>query len=129
MYGNILWHCYFIQLVNSFISLVQYFDGAIGDIAIVTNRTRIVDFTQPYAASGLVVVAPFKKINSGGWSFLQPFTPLMWIVTGCLFLFIGIVVWILEHRINDEFRGPPRQQIITMLWSVIYFIILLLYIA
>ena len=129
MYGNILWHCYFIQLVNSFISLVQYFDGAIGDIAIVTNRTRIVDFTQPYAASGLVVVAPFKKINSGGWSFLQPFTPLMWIVTGCLFLFIGIVVWILEHRINDEFRGPPRQQIITMLWSVIYFIILLLYLA
>ena len=129
MYANIFWHCYFIQLVNSFISLVQYFDGAIGDIAIVTNRTRIVDFTQPYAASGLVVVAPFKKINSGGWSFLQPFTPLMWIVTGCLFLFIGIFVWILEHRINDEFRGPPRQQIITMLWSVIYFIILLLYIA
>lgn len=129
MYANIFWHCYFIQLVNSFISLVQYFDGAIGDIAIVTNRTRIVDFTQPYAASGLVVVAPFKKINSGGWSFLQPFTPLMWIVTGCLFLFIGIVVWILEHRINDEFRGPPRQQIITMLWSVIYFIILLLYLA
>lgn len=129
MYANIFWHCYFIQLVNSFISLVQYFDGAIGDIAIVTNRTRIVDFTQPYAASGLVVVAPFKKINSGGWSFLQPFTPLMWIVTGCLFLFIGIVVWILEHRINDEFRGPPRQQIITMLWSIIYFIILLLYLA
>lgn len=129
MYGNILWHCYFIQLVNSFISLEQYFDGAIGDIAIVTNRTRIVDFTQPYAASGLVVVAPFKKINSGGWSFLQPFTPLMWIVTACFFLFIGIVIWILEHRINDEFRGPPRQQIITMLWSVIYFIILLLYLA
>ncbi|KAL3022464.1 hypothetical protein AAZX31_04G015400 [Glycine max] len=104
----------YTQLVN--LITTGYFDGAIGDIAIVTNRTRIVDFTQPYAASGLVVVAPFKKINSGGWSFLQPFTPLMWIVTGCLFLFIGIVVWILEHRINDEFRGPPRQQIITMLW-------------
>lgn len=93
-----------------------YFDGAIGDIAIVTNRTRVVDFTQPYAASGLVVVAPFTKINSGGWAFLQPFTPLMWIVTACFFLFIGIVIWILEHRINDEFRGPPRQQIITLLW-------------
>ncbi|KAJ1397584.1 Solute-binding protein family 3/N-terminal domain of MltF [Sesbania bispinosa] len=91
-----------------------YFDGAIGDIAIVTNRTRVVDFTQPYAASGLVVVAPFKKINSGGWSFLQPFTPLMWTVTACFFFFIGIVVWTLEHRINDEFRGPPKQQIITI---------------
>ncbi|KAK8465169.1 hypothetical protein PHAVU_009G006500 [Phaseolus vulgaris] len=93
-----------------------YFDGAIGDIAIVTNRTRIVDFTQPYASSGLVVVAPFTKINSGGWAFLQPFTTLMWIVTATFFLLIGIVIWILEHRINDEFRGPPRQQIITMLW-------------
>ncbi|OIW14778.1 hypothetical protein TanjilG_05399 [Lupinus angustifolius] len=93
-----------------------YLDGAIGDIAIVTNRTKIVDFTQPYAASGLVVVAPFKKTNSGGWSFLQPFTPLMWIVTASFFFFIGIVVWILEHRINDEFRGPPKQQLITILW-------------
>ncbi|KAI9073699.1 hypothetical protein K1719_044363 [Acacia pycnantha] len=93
-----------------------YFDGAVGDIAIVTNRTKVVDFTQPYAESGLVVVAPFKKTNSGGWSFLRPFTPLMWIVTACFFFFIGIVVWILEHRINDEFRGPPRKQIITILW-------------
>lgn len=117
------------QRANLFMCLVQYFDSAIGDIAIVTNRTRIADFTQPYAASGLVVVAPFKKINSGGWSFLQPFTPLMWIVTACSFFFIGIVVWILEHRINDEFRGPPKQQIITILWSVIYLIILLLCLA
>ncbi|RDX99915.1 Glutamate receptor 3.3, partial [Mucuna pruriens] len=109
----------YTQLVNliktGYISLLQFFDGAIGDIAIVTNRTRIVDFTQPYAASGLVVVAPFKKTNSGGWSFLRPFTPLMWTVTACFFLFIGLVIWILEHRINDEFRGPPRQQIITLL--------------
>ncbi|XP_073225279.1 glutamate receptor 3.3 isoform X2 [Cicer arietinum] len=104
----------YTELVNSITT--GYFDGAVGDIAIVTNRTRIVDFTQPYAASGLVVVAPFKKINSGGWSFLQPFTPSMWIVTACFFFFVGIVVWILEHRINDEFRGPPKQQFITILW-------------
>lgn len=104
------------SFANSFNFALQVLDGAIGDIAIVTNRTRIVDFTQPYAASGLVVVAPFKKINSGGWSFLQPFTPFMWIVTACFFFFVGIVVWILEHRINDEFRGPPKQQIITILW-------------
>ncbi|XP_061372827.1 glutamate receptor 3.3 [Gastrolobium bilobum] len=104
----------YTELVN--LITAGYFDGAIGDIAIVTNRTRIVDFTQPYAASGLVVVAPFKKINSGGWSFLQPFTPQMWLVTACFFFFVGIVVWTLEHRINDEFRGSPKQQIITILW-------------
>lgn len=94
----------------------QSFDAAIGDIAIVTNRTRIVDFTQPYAASGLVVVAPFKKMNTGAWAFLRPFNALMWTVTAVFFLLVGIVVWILEHRINDEFRGPPKRQLITILW-------------
>ncbi|XP_010530328.1 PREDICTED: glutamate receptor 3.3 [Tarenaya hassleriana] len=92
------------------------FDGVVGDVAIVTNRTKIVDFTQPYAASGLVVVAPFKKLNSGAWAFLRPFNPLMWAVTSCCFLFVGFVVWILEHRFNDEFRGPPKRQCVTILW-------------
>nr|XP_043632295.1 glutamate receptor 3.3 [Erigeron canadensis] len=92
------------------------YDGAVGDIAIVTNRTRIVDFTQPYAASGLVVVAPFKKMNTGAWAFLRPFSPTLWAVTAAFFLVVGVVVWILEHRINDEFRGTPKTQIITILW-------------
>ncbi|KAK4600284.1 hypothetical protein RGQ29_010092 [Quercus rubra] len=92
------------------------FDAAVGDITIVTNRTKIVDFTQPFAASGLVVVAPFKKLNSGAWAFLRPFSARMWTITACFFLVIGIVVWILEHRINDEFRGPPKRQLITILW-------------
>ncbi|WCJ28567.1 glutamate receptor 2 [Euphorbia peplus] len=62
------------------------FDGVIGDVAIVYNRTRVVDFTQPYIESG------------------------------AFFLVVGAVVWILEHRINDEFRGPPKKQFVTILW-------------
>ncbi|XP_047329286.1 glutamate receptor 3.3-like [Impatiens glandulifera] len=93
-----------------------YFDAAVGDIAIVTNRTKIVDFTLPYASSGLVVVTSFKKSNTGPWAFLQPFSPKLWGVTAAFFIFIGIVIWILEHRLNDEFRGTPKQQIITILW-------------
>lgn len=92
------------------------YDAVIGDIAIITNRTRMADFTQPYAESGLVVVAPVRKLNSGTWVFLRPFTAWMWCVTGISFLIVGTVVWILEHRINDEFRGPPRKQMITVLW-------------
>ncbi|XP_071701004.1 glutamate receptor 3.3-like [Rutidosis leptorrhynchoides] len=92
------------------------YDGAVGDIAIVTNRTRIVDFTQPYAASGLVLVAPFKKMNTGAWAFLRPFSPTLWAVSAAFFLVVGTVVWILEHRINDEFRGTPKRQLITILW-------------
>ncbi|CAL5371421.1 unnamed protein product [Camellia sinensis] len=92
------------------------YDAAIGDIAIITNRTKMADFTQPYVESGLVVVAPIRKLNSSTWAFLRPFTPKMWGVTAIFFLIVGVVVWILEHRINDEFRGPPRRQIVTTLW-------------
>ncbi|KAB1201747.1 Glutamate receptor 3.6 [Morella rubra] len=58
------------------------FDAVVGDITITTNRTKMVDFTQPYIESGLVVVAPVKKLNSSAWAFLRPFTPMMWGVTG-----------------------------------------------
>lgn len=92
------------------------FDAVVGDIAIVTNRTKIVDFSQPYIESGLVIVTPVKKLNSSAWSFLRPFTVQMWFVTGSFFLVVGAVVWILEHRTNDEFRGPPKKQCITILW-------------
>lgn len=92
------------------------FDAVVGDISITTNRTRSADFTQPYIESGLVIVAPVKAKESNAWTFLRPFTPMLWCVTLASFLIVGAVVWILEHRINDEFRGPPRKQVATMLW-------------
>ncbi|PRQ31051.1 putative ionotropic glutamate receptor [Rosa chinensis] len=42
----------------------------------------------------------------------------MWLVTGAFFLFVGVIVWILEHMINHEFRGPPREQLMTIFWLV-----------
>ncbi|KAJ4845628.1 hypothetical protein Tsubulata_046136 [Turnera subulata] len=90
------------------------FDAAVGDIAIVTNRTKIVDFSQPFAATGLVIVAPISNTKSSAWVFLQPFTAEMWAVTGASFVIVAVVIWVLEHRVNDEFRGPPRRQIVTM---------------
>ncbi|KAM7276419.1 hypothetical protein ACFE04_018285 [Oxalis oulophora] len=90
------------------------FDAAIGDIAIVTNRTRIVDFTQPFAATGLVIVAPVMNTKSSAWVFLKPFEAGMWCATAASFVIIAFVIWILEHRVNDEFRGPPKRQLVTM---------------
>ncbi|RDX88282.1 Glutamate receptor 3.6 [Mucuna pruriens] len=92
------------------------FDAAVGDITITTERTKMVDFTQPYIESGLVVVASVKKTDSNAWAFLTPFTPMMWTVTAMFFLLVGAVVWILEHRLNDDFRGSPKQQMVTILW-------------
>lgn len=91
-------------------------DAAVGDFAIVTNGTRLAEYTQPYVEAGLVIVVPVKDSISSAWAFLKPFTWEMWCVTGALFILVGIVVWLLEHRANEDFRGPPRRQIVTILW-------------
>lgn len=90
------------------------FDAAVGDIAIVTNRTKIVDFSQPYASTGLVIVAPIRNSKSSAWVFLKPFSTEMWCVTAASFVVIAVVIWVLEHRVNDDFRGPPRRQLVNM---------------
>ncbi|PRQ56878.1 putative ionotropic glutamate receptor, metazoa [Rosa chinensis] len=41
---------------------------------------------------------------------------MMWGVTGVFFLVVGTVVWILERRTNEDFRGPPKRQFVTIVW-------------
>ncbi|KAK4492779.1 hypothetical protein RD792_000099 [Penstemon davidsonii] len=114
LYGDGKRNPSFNNLVNDVAE--DKYDAAVGDVTITTSRTRIVDFTQPYMESGLVVVAPVKESKSSPWAFLKPFTWQMWGVIGIFFLLVGAVVWILEHRTNTDFRGPPRQQLITIFW-------------
>ncbi|KAL2938069.1 Glutamate receptor 3.4, partial [Bienertia sinuspersici] len=87
------------------------FDAAVGDVTIVTNRTRIVDFTQPYMESGLVVVAPVRKVKSSALGFSQTLYARDVDCYWSFLLLVGAAVWILEHRINTEFRGPPSQHL------------------
>lgn len=89
-------------------------DAAVGDIAITTVRTAIVDFTQPYVSTGLVIVVPIKDVKSNTWAFLRPFSVIMWCVTGAFFFLIGVVIWLLEHRVNSDFRGSPKRQCVTI---------------
>lgn len=79
-----------------------------------SNRTRIVDFTQPFAATGLVIVALVGNSTSSGWVFIKPFTLELWCAIAASFLVIAVVIWMLEHRVNDDFRGPPARQLRTM---------------
>ncbi|KAK8547114.1 hypothetical protein V6N13_099856 [Hibiscus sabdariffa] len=101
---------------NDLVKMVadNVFDTAVGDIAIVKNRTEMVDFSQPYVMTGLVIVAPIHNTKSSAWVFLKPFTTDMWCMTAGGFFIIAVVIWILEHRVNDAFRGPPRRQLVTM---------------
>ncbi|CAN8247697.1 unnamed protein product [Cochlearia groenlandica] len=101
---------------NQLIKMVSngVYDVAVGDIAIVPTRSKLVDFSQPYASTGLVVVIPAND-DKPTWIFLRPFTIKLWFVVLASFMVIAVVIWILEHRINEDFRGPPQRQLTTML--------------
>ncbi|OMO89096.1 Ionotropic glutamate receptor [Corchorus olitorius] len=93
------------------------YDLAVGDTTIVSNRSRFVDFTLPYTESGVSMIVPIRdKKRKNAWVFLRPLTWDLWVTSACFFVFIGFVVWVLEHRINEEFRGPPTYQAGTSFW-------------
>ncbi|EFH49759.1 predicted protein [Arabidopsis lyrata subsp. lyrata] len=95
------------------------FDGAVGDITILANRSSYVDFALPYSETGIVVVVPVKdEREKGKWVFLKPLTWELWVLTAASFLYIGIMVWIFEYQANEEFRG---QSIINKISNVFYF--------
>ena len=92
---------------------MQKYDAIIGDITILANRSLYVDhFTLPYTESGVSMVVLVKDNESKNlWIFLKPLSLNLWLTAGAAFIFTGFVVWVLEHRVNTEFRGPPKQQL------------------
>ncbi|KAF8021688.1 hypothetical protein BT93_G1976 [Corymbia citriodora subsp. variegata] len=93
------------------------YDAVIGDITIRANRANFVDFTLPYTESGVSMIVPIKGDDKkSAWIFLKPLKAELWITIGVFFVYIGIVIWVLEHRVNKEFRGRPSKQIGTILW-------------
>ncbi|KAH6793347.1 hypothetical protein C2S52_003824 [Perilla frutescens var. hirtella] len=96
---------------------LQKCDAVVGDVTILANRSRYVDFTVPYSEPGVAIIVPIKKNETkNGWIFLKPLTVGLWLTIGAFFIFTGFVVWVLEHRVNKAFRGPPMQQVGTTLW-------------
>ena len=73
---------------------------------------------MPYTESGVVMVVPMKDKNrvENAWIFLKPLTWDLWLASFCSFVFVGFVVWLLEHRVNEDFRGPRTHQVGTGLW-------------
>ncbi|XP_073044383.1 glutamate receptor 2.1-like [Primulina eburnea] len=93
------------------------YDAVAGDVTILANRSQYVDFTLPYLASGVSMVVPIKDDKSkNAWVFVKPLTWELWLTSFCSFVFIGVLIWILEHRINEDFRGPKWHQVGMIFW-------------
>ncbi|BAT74446.1 hypothetical protein LR48_Vigan01g113100 [Vigna angularis] len=98
-----------VQLVYN-----KTYDAVVGDVTILEERLRYVDFTVPYAESGLSMIVTEKSEDST-WMFMKPFTWQMWVATGALLLYTMVVVWCLERKPNPEFHGNLKSQISTAL--------------
>ncbi|KAL8466481.1 hypothetical protein ACS0TY_035533 [Phlomoides rotata] len=96
---------------------LKKFDAVVGDVTVTANRSEYVDFTIPYTESGVGTIVPIRDNDrKNTWIFMKPLTTSLWLTIVAFFVFIGFSVWVLEHRINEEFRGPPLQQVGVMLW-------------
>uniref|UniRef100_A0ACD5ZHJ6 Uncharacterized protein n=1 Tax=Avena sativa TaxID=4498 RepID=A0ACD5ZHJ6_AVESA len=86
-------------------------DMVVGDVTITASRLDKVDFTMPFTDSGWsMVVLARHDTTANMWIFLQPLTTGLWLASLVFFCFTGFVVWVIEHRVNPEFRGTPSQQ-------------------
>ncbi|KAK7246402.1 hypothetical protein RIF29_41270 [Crotalaria pallida] len=99
-----------VQLVYN-----KSYDAVVGDMTILEERLQYVDFTVPYAESGLSMIAPTKSEESA-WLFTKPFTWELWMVTGFILIYTMLVVWYLERKPNPDFHGNWKSQISTALW-------------
>ncbi|GFZ08249.1 glutamate receptor 2.8 [Actinidia rufa] len=97
--------------------LLGNFDAVAGDVTILANRSLLVDFTLPYTESGVIMVVPYKsKEDKNAWVFLKPLTWDLWVASACFFVFMGFVIWILEHQTNEDFSGSHLHQVGTSCW-------------
>ncbi|VAH24635.1 unnamed protein product [Triticum turgidum subsp. durum] len=105
---------------NSYDKLVsevyfKTFDAAVGDVTIIANRTRYVDFTMPYTESGvsMLVLARKDEDEPTMWVFLEPLTKDLWMATVAFMVVTGLFVWMIENPINEEFKGSKWKQFST----------------
>ncbi|XP_042485355.1 glutamate receptor 2.7-like [Macadamia integrifolia] len=96
---------------------LQKYDAVVGDTTIIANRSFYVDFTMPYTQSGVTMIVPIQQHQRKNiWVFLKPLNWDLWFTIFIFFIFTGAVTWVLEHRVNNDFRGTPINQLGMIFW-------------
>lgn len=95
------------------------FDAAVAALTITAPRARVVDFSQPFYATGLGVAVPATSPSM--WSlvantltsfgFVQAVGALIALTLG-----VGVLIWLLERRHNAHFGGPATKGLGTSIW-------------
>lgn len=126
----IIWRCcllcfYFFSFSNFCIQwiyfstlLKQKYDAVVGDTTIIANRSIYVDFTQPYAESGVSMIVPIQQdeVTKSPWWFTKPFEWKLWLVIFVISIFKGGLILAFEREVNEDFQGPLHKQLGTIFY-------------
>ncbi len=95
------------------------FDVAVAALTVTAARERILDFTQPFYATGLGIAVPIggeaswlpiiRTMTSFG--FAQAIVALIGLA-----LAVGLLVWLFERRHNDDFGGGIAKGLSSGVW-------------
>ena len=93
-------------------------DGAVTALTVTAKREEVVDFTQPFYATGLgIAVAKHSIFN--WWPLLRSLiSPGFWVaLLGLLGItvLIGVIVWLLERQ-NEVFGRHAKAGIVRGVW-------------
>ncbi|XXG61482.1 hypothetical protein AAC387_Pa05g0083 [Persea americana] len=114
----------FIPYHGSYDSLVEQvslkeknFDAVVGDVSIVANRTQYADFSRHYTVTGVRMVVLEKPEAGKAWMFVKPFTKSMWALTIAIFLYNGLIVWLIEKAGDEELKSSSfSSQFGSLVW-------------
>lgn len=95
------------------------YDVAVGALTVTAARARLLDFTSPFYSTGLGIAVPASGIlnwmpviqSFTNFGFLQAVIALL-----LLALFVGFLIWFLEHRQNEEFGGGIKKGLTSSIW-------------
>jgi ABC-type amino acid transport substrate-binding protein len=95
------------------------YDAAIAALTITAERERTIDFSQPFYLSGLGVAvrssppSAWRLIvqTAGSFGFAQAISALVGLAVS-----VGILVWLLERRKNEDFGGGVAKGLGTSIW-------------
>ena len=95
------------------------YELSIAAITITADRERIVDFSQPFYGTGLGIATSVKSLSvwheivetTTSFGFLQAAGTLIG-----LSLAVGALIWLFEHRHNEDFGGSAVKGLGASIW-------------
>ena len=97
------------------------YDASFGALSVTADRAKLVDFTQPFFATGLgiaVLLGDGKLFSVSRILLSRDFLHAVLVLIG-ITLAIGFVVWLFERRKTNHFQGGIRGLASGFWWSAV----------